>query len=49
MDGARKARGSQLELLDADDARSDSDDDDHSGPVEVDPDAVPNPLKATRP
>ena len=46
MEGARKARGSQLELLDADDARSVSDDDDHSGPVEVDRDAVPSPLKA---
>lgn len=46
LDGARKARGSQLELLDADDARSDSEDVAHSGPVEVDPDAVPTPLKA---
>jgi len=46
MDGARKATGSQLELLDADAARSESDDVDHSGPVEVDPDAVPTPLKA---
>ncbi|MEM7141147.1 MAG: thymidine kinase [Actinomycetota bacterium] len=46
MDGARKARGSQLELLDADDARSETDDEDHSGPVEVDPSAVPTPLKA---
>ena len=46
MDGARKARGSQLELLDADDARSPTSDEDHSGPVEVDPSAVPTPLKA---
>ena len=46
IDGARKARGSQLELLDADDARSESDDADHSGPVVVDPAAVPTPLKA---
>jgi len=47
MDGARKARGAQLELLDADDGRSAGDDDDHSGPIEVDPDAVPTPLRAT--
>ena len=47
LDGARKARGSQLELLDSDDARSAGDDDDHSGPVEVDPGAVPTPLRAT--
>jgi len=46
MDGARKATGAQLELLDADAARSENDDVDHSGPVEVDPDAVPTPLKA---
>jgi thymidine kinase len=47
MDGAQKAQGAQLQLLDADDARSPNDDDDHSGPVEVDPSAVPTPLKAT--
>jgi thymidine kinase len=47
MDGARRARGAQLELLDADDARSAGDDDDHSGPVQVDPAAVPTPLRAT--
>ena len=47
MDGARRARGSQLELLDADDARSPNSDEDHSGPVEVDPAAVPTSLKAT--
>lgn len=47
MDGARRARGSQLELLDEDDARSPDSDEDHSGPVEVDPAAVPTPLKAT--
>ncbi|MDW3220438.1 MAG: thymidine kinase [Acidimicrobiales bacterium] len=46
MDGARRARGSQLELLDADDARTPNADEDHSGPVEVDPAAVPTPLKA---
>lgn len=46
MDGARRARGSQLELLGIDDARSTQDDDDHSGPVRVDPDAVPSPLRA---
>jgi thymidine kinase len=48
LDGARRARGSQLELLDVDDARSATDDTDHSGPVEVDADAVPTPLKANR-
>lgn len=47
MDGARKARGSQLELLADDDARSPDTDEDHSGPVEVDPAAVPTSLKAT--
>ena len=47
LDGARKARGAQLELLDMADGRADADDIDHSGPVEVDPDAVPTPLKAT--
>lgn len=49
MDGARKAKGAQMELLDADDARQliNDDDDDHSGPVEVDAAAVPTPLKAT--
>ena len=50
MDGARKAKGAQMELLDVDDARqliNDAEDDDHSGPVEVDPAAVPTPLKAT--
>ena len=47
MDGARKARGAQLELLDANDARVVSEDRERSGPVEVDPDAVPTSLKAT--
>ena len=47
MDGARRARGLQLQLLGDDDARSPGDDDDHSGPVEVDPAAVPTPLQAT--
>lgn len=47
MDGARKATGAQLELLRSDEARQPpSDDEDHSGPVEVDPAAVPTPLKA---
>ncbi|MDG2025486.1 MAG: thymidine kinase [Acidimicrobiales bacterium] len=47
MDGARKATGAQLELLGSDEARQPpSDDEDHSGPVEVDPAAVPTPLKA---
>lgn len=46
MDGARKARGAQLELLGSDEGRGENNDDDHSGPVEVDPSAVPNSLKA---
>jgi len=45
--GARAARGAQLELLDHDVARP-LDHPDRSGPVEVDPDAVPVPLHATR-
>ena len=48
MEGAKAARGDQLELLDDDVARPD-DHADRSGPVEVDPDAVPNPLHATVP
>ncbi len=47
MEGARAARGDQLELLDADVARP-ADRPDRSGPVEVDPDAVPMPLHATQ-
>lgn len=47
MEGASAARGAQLELLDADDARP-GDHPDRSGPVEVDPDAVPTPLHATQ-
>jgi thymidine kinase len=48
MEGARAARGDQLELLDDDVARP-GDHPDRSGPVEVDPDAVPSPLHATPP
>jgi thymidine kinase len=47
IDGASKSKGAQLQLLDDDDARSAGDDADHSGPIEVDPAAVPTPLKAT--
>lgn len=47
MEGARRARGRQLALLGDDDARSAGDDDDHSGPVEVDPASVPSSLHAT--
>jgi thymidine kinase len=47
IDGANKSKGAQLQLLDDDDARSAGDDADHSGPIEVDPAAVPTPLKAT--
>jgi thymidine kinase len=47
MEGAGKARGAQLELLDSDDARSVGDDHTHSGPVVVDARAVPSPLRAT--
>ncbi|HAB58500.1 MAG: thymidine kinase [Acidimicrobiaceae bacterium] len=47
MEGAQAARGAQLELLDVDDARR-GDHPDRSGPVEVDPDAVPTPLHATQ-
>ncbi|MDG1367540.1 MAG: thymidine kinase [Acidimicrobiales bacterium] len=47
MEGARAARGDQLELLDDDVARP-ADRPDRSGPVEVDPDAVPMPLHATQ-
>ncbi len=46
MEGAQAARGDQLELLDDDVARL-GDHPDRSGPVEVDPDAVPQPLHAT--
>lgn len=46
MEGARAARGEQLELLAADIARP-ADRGDRSGPVEVDRDAVPTPLEAT--
>lgn len=46
MEGARAARGDQLELLDDDVARP-ADRPDRSGPVEVDPEAVPTPLHAT--
>ncbi len=48
MEGANAARGDQLELLDDDVARP-GDHPDRSGPVEVDPDAVPNPLHVTPP
>lgn len=47
MEGARAARGAQLELL-GDDVARPSDHVDRSGPVEVDPAAVPVPLHATR-
>ncbi len=47
MEGARRARGRQLALLGDDEARSAGDDDDHSGPVEVDPASVPSSLHAT--
>jgi len=47
MEGARAARGDQLELLDVDVARP-TGRPDRSGPVEVDPDAVPTSLHATR-
>ena len=47
MEGARAARGDQLELLDDDVARP-GDRPDRSGPVEVDPAAVPRPLHATQ-
>ena len=46
-DGARKARGAQLELLDVDDGRTFNEEESFSGPVEVDPSAVPIPLKAS--
>ena len=46
MQGALAARGDQLEFLDEDVARP-GDHPDRSGPVQVDPDAVPNPLHAT--
>jgi hypothetical protein len=46
MQGARAARGAQLELLDDDVARS-GDHPDRSGPIEVDLDRVPTPLHAT--
>ena len=48
MEGARAARGDQLELLDDEVARP-GDHPDRSGPVEVDPAAVPTPLHATSP
>lgn len=47
MEGTRAARGDQLELLDVDVARP-TGRPDRSGPVEVDPDAVPTSLHATR-
>jgi hypothetical protein len=47
MQGARAARGAQLELLDDEDGRA-GDHPDRSGPVEVDPAAVPTPLHATK-
>lgn len=46
MEGARAARGDQLELL-GDDVARPGDHPDRSGPVEVDPEAVPTPLQAT--
>ncbi len=46
MEGAGAARGAQLELLDDDVARL-GDHPDRSGPIEVDPDRVPQPLHAT--
>ncbi len=46
MEGARAARGSQLELLDEDEARE-GDHPDRSGPIEVDPERVPTPLHVT--
>ncbi len=46
MEGARAARGDQLELL-GDDVARPGDHPDRSGPVEVDPEAVPTPLHAT--
>ena len=46
MEGARAARGEQLELL-ADDVARPADRPQRSGPVEVDPEAVPSPLKET--
>ncbi|MEM9519861.1 MAG: thymidine kinase [Actinomycetota bacterium] len=46
MEGARAARGDQLELLDGDAGRP-GDRPDRSGPIEVDPSAVPTPLHAT--
>jgi thymidine kinase len=48
MEGARAARGAQLELLRADEARSEGSPA-RSGPVEVDPSAVPTPLHPTLP
>ena len=45
--GVDRARGAQLELL-GDDVARPSDHVDRSGPVEVDPAAVPVPLHATR-
>jgi len=46
-EGARAARGDQLELL-GDDVARPGDHPDRSGPVEVDPEAVPTPLHATQ-
>ena len=45
-DGARLARGDQLELIDADQLRPQAGPD-RTGLVEVDADAVPAPLHAT--
>jgi thymidine kinase len=46
MQGARAARGAQLELLDDDVART-GDHPDRSGPIEVDLERIPKPLHAT--
>ena len=46
MQGAQAARGDQLELLGDDVART-GDHPDRSGPIEVDPDRVPTPLRPT--
>ncbi|MFQ5557149.1 MAG: thymidine kinase [Acidimicrobiales bacterium] len=48
MQGALRARGDQLELIDGDAVRP-ADRPDRTGDVEVDPDAVPSPLRPTRP
>ena len=46
MEGARKATGAQLALISADDVRP-ADRPDSTGEIEVDPGAVPVPLRAT--